>query len=75
MDDTSADPRPSIGHYLFSVLVLASSGCCWPAVWTAELIAAFSVGILVTAVAGPRLAVLSGVRLSPRRLGTCCAIC
>jgi multicomponent Na+:H+ antiporter subunit E len=66
MDDTSADPGPSIGHYLFSVLVLA---LLWlllaGSLATAELIAAFAVGILVTAIAGPRLAVLSGVRLSP----------
>ncbi|EGV18936.1 Na+/H+ antiporter subunit E [Thiocapsa marina] len=66
MDDISADPRPSIGHYLFSVLVLA---LLWlllaGSLATAELIAALAVGILVTAIAGPRLAVLSGVRLSP----------
>lgn len=66
MDHPSAELRPSIGHYLFSVLVLALlwlllAGSLAPA----ELIAACSVGILVTAIAGPRLSVLAGVRLSP----------
>ncbi|NCA68846.1 MAG: cation:proton antiporter [Sphingobacteriia bacterium] len=66
MDQTSRDPRPSFGHFLFSILVLAL-------LWLllvgnlalSEVIAAFAVGLLVTLIAGPRLAVLSGVRLSP----------
>lgn len=66
MDHTSADPRPSLGHYVFSVLVLASlwlllAGSLEPA----ELVGAFAVGILVTAIAGPRISVLAGVRLAP----------
>ena len=66
MNHTSADPRPSVGHYLFSVLVLA---LLWlllaGSLKAAELTAAFAVGAVVTAMTGSRLAVLAGVRLSP----------
>ena len=66
MDRPSADPRPSLAHYLFSVAMLV---LLWVLLAGSlrqdELIAGAVVAVLVTLIAGPRLAVLSGVRLTP----------
>lgn len=66
MDRPSADPRPSYPHYLFSIAVLV---LLWVLLTGSlqrdELIAGLVVAVLVTLIAGPRLAVLSGVRLAP----------
>jgi multicomponent Na+:H+ antiporter subunit E len=66
MDRSSADPRPTLAHYLFSIAVLA---LLWlllaGSLRQDELIAAGVVAVLVTLVAGPRLSVLNGVRLTP----------
>jgi multicomponent Na+:H+ antiporter subunit E len=66
MDRPSADPRPSAPHYLFSVAVLLLlwvllAGSLRPD----ELVAGAVVAVLVVLIAGPRLAILSGVRLTP----------
>jgi multicomponent Na+:H+ antiporter subunit E len=66
MDRPSAEPRPSLPHYLFSIAVLT---LLWVLLAGSlrqdELIAGVVVAVLVTLIAGPRLAVLSGVRLTP----------
>jgi multicomponent Na+:H+ antiporter subunit E len=66
MDRSSADLRPSLAHYLFSFVVLALLWLLLAGSFRQdEVIAAAVVAVLVTFVAGPRLAVLSGVRLTP----------
>lgn len=66
MDRPSAEPRPSVPHYLFSIAVLF---LLWVLLAGSlrqdEVIAAVVVAALVTLIAGPRLAILSGVRLTP----------
>ncbi len=65
MDRPSTDPRPSFAHYIFSIAVLT---LLWVLLAGSlrqdELIAAGVAAVLVTLIAGPRLAVLSGVRLT-----------
>ncbi len=61
-----SDLRLSFAQYLFSIAVLTLlwlllAGSLRPD----ELVAAAAVALLVTLIAGPRLAVLSGVRLTP----------
>ena len=61
-----SDPRPSLAHYFFSVAVLALLWLLLAGTLRQdELIAAAVAAVLVTLVAGPRLAILSGVRLTP----------
>lgn len=66
MDRRPAEPRPSYPHYLFSIAVLL---LLWlllaGSLRQDELIAGAVVAVLVTLIAGPRLAILSGVRLTP----------
>lgn len=66
MDRPSADPHVSYPHYLFTIAVLI---LLWVLLAGSlrqdELIAGAVVAVLVTLIAGPRLAVLSGVRLTP----------
>lgn len=66
MQSTSVDSRPSLAHYAFSIAVLSLlwlllAGSLAPQ----ELIAAVAVAVLVTIIAGPRLAILSGIRFHP----------
>ncbi len=66
MDRSSPDPRPSLAHYLFSIAVLALLWVLLAGTLRQdELIAAGVAAVLVTLIAGPRLAILSGVRLTP----------
>ena len=65
MNHPSADSRPAISHYLFSFgvvvllwLLLAGS------LKNEEIAAAVAAGVIVTAVAGPRLAIFTGLRFS-----------
>jgi multicomponent Na+:H+ antiporter subunit E len=65
MQDLSSDARPAFSHYLFAFgvtallwLLLAGS------LETQELIAAGVAGVIVTAVAGSRLSIFTGVRFS-----------
>lgn len=65
MGQTDSDPSPGVAHYLFSVAVLMLlwvllAGSLRPD----ELAAGAAAAVLVTLAAGPRLAVLGGVRLS-----------
>ncbi|MFZ0789628.1 MAG: cation:proton antiporter, partial [Chromatiaceae bacterium] len=61
-----SDPRPSLAHYFFSVAVLALLWLLLAGTLRQdELIAAGVAAVLVTLIAGPRLAILSGVRLTP----------
>lgn len=66
MQTKPADARANPAHYLFSIAVLT---LLWlllaGSVAEQELIAAVSVAVLVTLIAGPRLAILGGVRLHP----------
>jgi multicomponent Na+:H+ antiporter subunit E len=66
MELPSPDLRPSFAHYLFSFGVVV---LLWlllvGTVRADEVVAALAVGAIVTVVAGPRLAILSGVRLTP----------
>lgn len=66
MDRRSVDPRPSLAHFAFTFAVLL---LLWlllaGSLRQDELIAGVVVALLVTLIAGPRLAVLSGVRLTP----------
>jgi len=60
-----SDPRPSLAHYFFSVAVLALLWLLLAGTLRQdELIAASVAAVLVTLIAGPRLAILSGVRLT-----------
>lgn len=66
MEQPSADARPSVPQYLLAFgvtvllwLLLAGS------LHRDEVLAAIAAGVLVTVVAGPRLAIFSGIRLSP----------
>jgi multicomponent Na+:H+ antiporter subunit E len=66
MEHPSSDARPSFPQFLsvFVVMVLLwllLAGSLHPQ----ELIAALVVGVIASAIAGPRLAVFSGVRLTP----------
>jgi len=61
-----SDPSPSLAHYFFSVAVLAFLWLLLAGTLRQdELIAAGVAAVLVTLIAGPRLAILSGVRLTP----------
>lgn len=66
MEKPSPELRPSAGHYLFTFgivvllwILLAGS------LRLDEVIAALIVGVIVTALAVPRLSIIAGVRLSP----------
>jgi multicomponent Na+:H+ antiporter subunit E len=66
MDRPSADSRPSIAHYLFSFAVLLLLWVLLAGTLRQdELVAGGAAALLVTLIAGPRLAILSGVRLTP----------
>lgn len=66
MDHPSADPRPSLAHYLFSFAVLFLLWILLAGTLRQdELVAGALAAVVVTLIAGPRLAILSGVRLSP----------
>lgn len=66
MDHPSADRHPSPGHYLFSFAVLFLLWVLLAGTLRKdELVAGALAAIVVTLIAGPRLAILSGVRLSP----------
>jgi multicomponent Na+:H+ antiporter subunit E len=66
MDHPSVDPRPSFAHYLFSFAVLFLLWILLAGTLREdELIAGVVAALLVTVIAGPRLAILSGVRLTP----------
>ena len=65
MQQLSPDSRPALSHYLFTfgvtaLLWLLLAGTLAPQ----ELVAAATAGILVTAVAGSRLAIFTGIRFS-----------
>lgn len=66
MDRPAAHAHLSLAHYLFSFAVLM---LLWVLLAGSlrrdELIAGALVALLVTLIAGPRLAILSGVRLTP----------
>ncbi|MEA3276242.1 MAG: Na+/H+ antiporter subunit E [Pseudomonadota bacterium] len=69
MEHPPPDVRPSFPHYLFTFgvvvllwLLLAGS------LRKEEILAAAVAGLIVNAVAGPRLAIFTGVRLSPLSL-------
>lgn len=70
MEQAPSDTRPTLPHYLFSFAVVV-------VLWfllvgklsREELVAAVVVGVLVTVIAGPRLAVFSAVKLKPAALG------
>lgn len=66
MDRPPAELRPSYPHYLFSIAVLF---LLWVLLAGSlrqdELVAGVVVAVLVTLIAGPRLAILGGVRLTP----------
>jgi multicomponent Na+:H+ antiporter subunit E len=65
MELPSGDVRPAFPHYLFTFGVVV---LLWlllvGTLRSDEVVAAIVVGVIVTAVAGPRLAILSGVRLT-----------
>lgn len=66
MEQHRADPRPTLGHYLFTMAVLFLLWVLLAGTLRQdELIAGGVVAVLVTLIAGPRLAILGGVRLSP----------
>ena len=66
MDRPSADPRLSVAYALFSIAVLLLLWLLLAGTLRQdELVAGLVVAVLVTLLAGPRLAVLSGVRLTP----------
>lgn len=69
MEHPSADARPEPAQYLFAfaVLVLLWLLLVGTLRWD-ELLAAVAAAGLVTALAGPRLVILSGVKLSPASL-------
>lgn len=66
MEHPSADPRPAVSHYLFTFAVVVS---LWlllvGSLSREEVAAAVAVGVIVTAMAAPRLGILAGVRLRP----------
>lgn len=66
MEQPSSDTRPSLPQYLVAfgatvLLWLLLAGSLHPQ----ELVAAVVAGVIVTAVAGQRLAIFSGIRISP----------
>lgn len=66
MDRSPVDARPSVAHFIFSIVVLTILWLLLAGTLRQdELIAAAVVAVLVTLIAGPRLSVLSGVRLTP----------
>ncbi len=66
MEQHPSNPVPGFGHYVFAfaiafLLWLLLTG----SLHTQEVIAGLAVALLVTFIAGPRLSILDGVRLSP----------
>ncbi len=67
MDQSSPEFRPSVGHYIFTYALVVLLGLLLAgSLRTDEVVAALVVGVIVTALAAPRLSIMAGVRLSAR---------